>query len=287
MAQPTSEPWSCGGTGTPARKNGAGRRPWGLRCTRPSAGRNCRTPPARLPGGPADGAEGRARPCGHRCGVARARPKESPTPTAVGKKSPVFGSRSRTSGGVLWCWGAGLRRCWESWDSGVSSSPRSRRSRARSGYGQGSWGELRGTLGACPRSSESTFWSQPGSEDPSALPEAGVWGRWAETQSPHWDGERPRVPRRLTLLAFLPPTGAIFEVSRWLLGTDADRRGECTPRVAWSCTTVAAGLFILCAGRGVGFPSLGAANAGLAWETRLPDFFLLRPAVSWELALQR
>lgn len=38
-------------------------------------------------------------------------------PPVWGEKS-AFGSGSRTSGGVLWRWGAGLGRWWESWSSG-------------------------------------------------------------------------------------------------------------------------------------------------------------------------
>lgn len=49
------------------------------------------------------------------------------------------------------CSGAGVRNSEDGGNLGVlgvSSSPESRRSRARSGYGQGCWGELRGTLGS-------------------------------------------------------------------------------------------------------------------------------------------
>lgn len=51
--------------------------------------------------------------------------------------------------------------------------------------------------------------------------------------------------------------------------------------------TAAARLFISCSGRGVGFPSLGASNAGLAHGNTPPPAFLLSPAARWELALWR
>lgn len=92
-------------------------------------------------------------------------------------------------------------------------------------------GGLRGALGSWRRTSGSTFWSRPGSKNLSVLLEAGVPGQQVQTQSLGRDGERPHVPRTLTFLAFLPPTGAIFTVSKRVLGTDTgvEHRGERFP----------------------------------------------------------
>lgn len=73
------------------------------------------------------------------------------------------------------------------------------------------------------------------------------WGPWALSRlgggaglgglllSPDWGAgladlnpEHPWVPRTLTFLAFLPPAGAIFLVSRTAPNT-VDGRGECFP----------------------------------------------------------
>lgn len=68
---------------------------------------------------------------------------------------------------------------------------------------------------------------------------------WVKTQSLGRPGPRtPSGPCRLTFLAFLSPTGAIFEVSGWYSKTDLDWNRRGFPFEACSCPAAAAELFI-------------------------------------------
>ena len=137
---------------------------------------------------------------GHAAGRPRVPPPWGREVAPVGLGAASWGSAqdvgSLSALGALWSWG-------------------SHSSRGRSGQGAGVGTQRR--LGVLQQKSGGAFWSQSGSKGSSALPAAEMRcgaGLWIETQSFGRDGQCPWVPCRLTFLAFLPPTGAIFVVSR-------------------------------------------------------------------------
>lgn len=131
--------------------------------------------------------------------------KRPPVPRSWGREVAFVGLGSAPLGE---CSGAGVR---DSEDVGslaaleALSSRGSHRSRAHSGHGR-AWGAQRRRGGPAGE-----VLGAPSGH--SRAPKTGVWGRGLETQSLGGDGGRPGVPRRLTFLAFLPPTGAISLVS--------------------------------------------------------------------------
>lgn len=274
MAQPTRQPWSSGGTETPARENWAGRRPRDSAAPVWAGAGNSRSP-GRAPPWPARGGRRWARTAARaQTRVAGARPKEEPGPTAVGgEKSCVWvqephlwgsalalGCGTQKTVGILEFWGCPRVR------SHVDLGRAQDMGKGVGGSSEAPWGPDREVLRA-------PFGHSRAPRTPLHFPRLGCGAGGPRLRARAGMENALRCPADSPSWLFCPqrvPSSRCPEGYQARMRTD---EGSVTPREAGSCPAAAARLFIQCAGRGVGFPSLGASNAGLAQGTRLPSFF--------------